>query len=386
MRRYFQYIFFSFITYSTYSQQLLNKGDIAIIAVNDLATCINSNLGESKPETLLDELYIVPLVDLPSNYTFTLTDNGYERLNPNLFGNTEGILTLRLKDNIHISKGQIIKIKIVNNSGGLINYKQNLEQLNPNWDFPYIYPQYLNFNITSGDQFFILNGSAFQTNSAAGENHNLNYNDTFLFGFNLKNKWLPLENDTKESKLPGEELQDQSNEPRNLRAYHTTMNVGNNTTTLKNTYTGITTPTSKNEWLIRLMNPNNWGYSDCENFKTLHYNKLEVIEQLYSINQCINTNFTLNIESDHSTNPIQTHYRWFKSLNQDLSSPIPIGTGRNISHSEATDGTYFYFCEITYKLTWHSQATTPSESYNQLNSGYIKAIITQNKISPIQLI
>ena len=384
MRRYLQCILFYLSTSITYSQYNLNKGDIAIIAINDAATCINTNLGNQKPETLLDEIYIVPLVDLPLNYTFTLTDNGYERLYTNLFGNTEGIITLRLKNNVRIRKGEIIPLKIVSNTGGLSNYKQNLEQLNPLWDFPYIYPTYLNFNLTSGDQLFILNGSAIEPDITISDQHNLSYRDQFLFGFNLKKRWASLENDTKESKLPGEELQDDSNEFRNLRTYHTTMDIGNNNTTLKNIYSGPTTPTSKNEWLIRLMNPFNWSYNTCEDFKKLQFNQLEIIDQLYLVNQCINSSFTLYIEPDHSTNSIQTQYKWYKSLNQDLSEAIPIGIGQNFSHFEDIPGTYFYYCEITYQLTWSNLNSTNKHSYNQLKSGYIKAIIEENKITGIK--
>ncbi|MFV0210772.1 hypothetical protein OBK22_03015 [Empedobacter falsenii] len=386
-RLFFITLFFFFIQNAAAQEPpgtILEKGDIVVVGINENANCISSNLGSGRPQELLDQIYLAALVDLKENTILDFTDNGYFRFHPNNFGGTEGMLRFKLKTGRTITSGEIFKIDLVGPLGGKVDYKSNLESLNPNWEVVISNTSFMNFDITAGDQLFILNNGEWSRSKFSGD-HNYEYSGRFIFGMNLKDNWQRKADGTRDSELPGRELLDTDVAKKNIRQYNLTMKTGSNSSISSNYYNGLKTPTSKDQWLIRFLNPDNWSLFTCNQFNTnFNTNKLEIVSQLSEKEACVDAPFTLEVDLDvtKTSNTIQTNYEWFKTSTPTNTGGTFIGSGRQLNFIESTTGTYYYYCKITYQLKWKNNGSNDS-SLNTVNSGYMKVKVNQTKTSPI---
>ncbi|MFV0147352.1 hypothetical protein OBK20_06500 [Empedobacter falsenii] len=338
--------------------QNLSKGKIIVVGVN----VENNNCSEGGD---YDKIYLVNLEDIENGYIFSLTDNRYDKSKDMLLEN-EGIYTFERVGGL-INKGTVIKLDIIE------SIKKN-DVIN-GWK---LVRRNRTFNLSgSGDQFFVIEGNSWNI-----KNNNVMLNkDNIISAYNSLNNWSS-KIDNNSSSLPESE-----NDLRNITKHHFTPKDKNKKYRF---YDGKTTPTSKNEWLIRLLNPDNWlSFDGCNQFVThsnkVEYKKFTVIDNITK-EACVNVPFILEVESDVDTTTnrisIQVNYEWFKTSTPTNTGGILIGTSRQINHTETIAGTYYYYCKITYQLNWKNNGSDDS-SLNTVNSGYIKVTVNQTKTSPI---
>lgn len=399
---FFIYLFFYF-TQSLVAQTQLEKGDIVVLGIN-----YNSQANNGDPEKstacsinsisnfISDLIYLVPLKDISSGMSFIITDNGFEREYSNYWGTTEGVIKFELKNGYSFNKGEVIELKIPGNSNSL----SFLSDANPKWNTT-ILQGGAPLNLTKQDQLIIFSGNT-TWSAVSTPLHKGTLTGNYLYAFNTVHNWVklpaPNNTETQNSVLPGYNNTsiDINNIAQNdLRRHHFTPNEVTNPKEFSfSYYNGIRTATSKNQWLIRLMNPNNWKrVNNCTEFQdNMNKNNIDVIEQLEK-ESCVGIPFSLEIELDNLVpgQSIQTKYKWFRTTSL-TNTGVNIGNMRNLpNYTENSVGTYYYYCEITYQLKWNNCETnqsncTSATSTNVVKSGYIKAIIKPlPKISPIEM-
>lgn len=365
----------------------VNAGDLE----NSNSCVINNN-----NDFISDLIYLLPLKDISSGMGFIITDNSFDRKFDNYWGTTEGVIKFQLKDGYNFYKGQIIELKIPRSSNSL----SFLSNANPKWNTT-ILQGGASLNLTKQDQLIIFSGNTTWSTAAPPPEHKGTLTGNYLYAFNAIHNWVKLPNPTTEtqnSALPGyyNTSIDLENIAQNdLRRHHFTPNEVTNPKEFSfSYYNGIRTATSKNQWLIRLMNPNNWKrVNNCPEFQDdMNKNNIDVIEQLEMKESCVGNPFSLEIELDNTvlSQSIQINYNWFRATSP-TNTGVNIGTGRELlNYTENSAGTYYY-CEITYQLKWNNceidqSNCTSTTSTNIVKSGYIKAIINPRpKISPIKM-
>ncbi|WP_413531873.1 hypothetical protein [Empedobacter brevis] len=341
----------------------MSKGDIVVLGVNTDNKNNSCSLNESDD---YDNIFLVSFKDIGIGEEILITDNRYN--SNNNFGNTEGWLKFK-KVNSILEAGTVFRLDIKYNS-----YVKNTVQ--NGWELTETGG---NFGLNvGGDQLFILNKGNWSKGNYKGLEAQL------LFGYNTMNLWSN-NSGSSNTILPGTNTSNYNNNF-DIRSYHFTPKEGNKRYRF---YDGKTTPTSKNEWFIRLVNPNNWKSfedGDCSSFishsQKNELQKFEIIKQLNEFQKCVNETIPLSIDLDNSTHSIQTNYEWFRVVTPTNIGGTFIGTGRKFNYIETTAGTYYYYCKITYRLEWNNITANKT---NVVNSGYIKVKVNPlPKTSPIK--
>ncbi|WP_353097083.1 hypothetical protein [Empedobacter brevis] len=399
---FFILLFFFFIQNTV--AQTLSKGDIVVVGVN---YNFNTNSGDpdkttacainSSANIVSDVIYLMPLVDISQGTSFVITDNGFERRNAGKFGTTEGVIKFTLKNGNSFSKGQVIELRIPVNS----NNASYLSSANPKWNTS-IMQSGMSVNFAKQDQLIITSSNSSWNGTSQ---HNGSLTGNYLYAFNAIHDWVklptPSSTETQNSALPGYDnaSTDYTNIDQNdLRRHHFTPNkIETNPKEFSfSYYNGPRTATSKNEWLIRLLNPNNWkNESTCSNFQNnINTNSISIIDKLDEFEKCADETIPLSVELDNTSNSIQINYEWFRVVTPTNTGGTSIGVGRELSnYKETTAGTYYYYCKITYQLKWNNCQTnnntsncSEARSTNIVNSGYIKVKVTPlPKIAPIEM-
>jgi hypothetical protein len=213
---------------------ILQYGDLAIVAVNT-----NQANG--------DEISFVSFKSIATGTSIDFTDNGYERVNANQWGDTEGTIRITRTGGT-IPAGSVITI--VGEDGGAapawvtdFNIYIGGVNDNANWNLSSLNGAF-SFNMNSSDQVWIMQGGNW-TNPAG--DHNATYSGNVLFGWTATG-WKTAINyaSTDGSTIyPGCEC--------------ATTNVSGKTNKDKVKYTGPTDAANRTEWIGRINDPINWS-------------------------------------------------------------------------------------------------------------------------------
>lgn len=236
MKSYLTLAFSLFFSLAVSAQTSFMTGDIAVVGVNA------NNSASCGDTSGTDIISFVCFKDITNGTTLDLTDNGYERTFPSLWGDTEGTYRATRTGGT-ITAGTVITFKI--RSGAFSSMYPDTS-----WTFNSINGGWNSFNINSGgDQIYFMQGGVWSghTDTVA---HNATYlGGNILFGFNTKTTWNSFQNSTQLSGLYP-----------NMSCFSMTPTSG--TDFVK--YTGPMTPATQKDWIIRISNQANWTrYTTC---------------------------------------------------------------------------------------------------------------------------
>lgn len=348
-------------------------GDIVILGVNTRNNDNNCNTGSNN---YFDNIHFVAFKAIEMGDVIDITDNGYAREFAGFFGTGEGVLRLT-RTGSTINAGQVFSININGNSlnsstskiGSLSETNawtvQNLNNLTSNSS---------TFAISgSGDQLFIMQGGTW-TNTPLSRG---SYSGDFLFAYNTRRQWVnfPSSNPTNHSGMLDA-----------LKCMHVTYNNAPNNNSYRNYgyYNGPTTGNlSKGEWLVRILNNNNWtNATSCSNFTS----------QVFQSNLSVNNDIT---EYEYCDNDLRTPlsvngesnviiYRWRKSIDNIIGNTDDTTVASSATMTQFTPpndiGTFYYYCEMIVDLPVNgsSNPTCP------FHSNMFKVTINPNPItSPV---
>jgi len=217
--------------------------DISILFPSDLAiVSVNTNTGSGN-----DEISIICFDTLKTGTAIDLTDNGWERDNPEQWGNTEGTIRFT-RTGADIPPGEIFtfrgKDSPSNFSGvGLSDNGWSVSSLNANY----------NFNLNTTDQVWIMQYGSWDAGTT--NNHDATYSGNVLYGWTATG-WA------------GDPGHGTGTSYSALYPNSTCFNTNVSGTSDKDRvkYTGPTTAATKREWIQRFNNEANWtGYSTTSN-------------------------------------------------------------------------------------------------------------------------
>lgn len=238
-RSFFSLLFFFLFqsSFQVFGQTTLQPGDLAVVGVN----ASNVGCGGISTEDLIS---YVCFKDITPGTVIDLTDNGWERLNPGLWGDTEGTIRMTYSGG-GIPAGEVITISAVNTpeTYNCISHT--------GWSFVNINPVGFAMNLNSGgDQIYFMQNGNWTVGSPVPSTHDASYSGTILFGFNTQSTWNA--NGTSQ----------QSNlHPSVTPCFHMEPSVGQ-TDFLK--YTGPMTAATQLEWIDRIGNSSNWtAFPNC---------------------------------------------------------------------------------------------------------------------------
>ena len=234
---------------------VFTPGDFAVIAVNSNITCYPAgpNGAYSAGD---DEISFITFKDILNGDSFYITDNGFQRVTANEWGDTEGVY-LFTRTGGTIPAGTVITFRLLNT-----NPFVEFHSPDANWVFNKVAGFGGNLVMNSGgDQIFFTQGGTW-TNPAG--THDATYTGgEYVYGFNTNSGWNSFINSTQQSGLPI-----------NLNCF--SLMPGSATDFLE--YTGPITPATKLDWIARLNNPVNWtNRIDCLGYLSTH------VGQTYSV-------------------------------------------------------------------------------------------------------
>lgn len=211
---------------------VFSPGDIAVVGVNSNIKCIFADDGA-------DEISFVCFKDINNGTKFFVTDNGYQRVNAGLWGDTEGVYEFTRTGGT-IPAGTVITFRFLNITPFMVYVCPDA-----NWTFSKVsgFPGQVVLN-TNGDQLYFMQGGTWSNPAGL---HNADYSGgTFLFAFNTYSAWVDFGNSTQRSGLiPGMEC--------------FSMMPGVATDFIK--FTGAVdglSATTRIGWIGRVNNPLNW--------------------------------------------------------------------------------------------------------------------------------
>jgi len=232
-------------TFNITSITVFTEGDFAVVGVNSNITCYSGTYSAGD-----DEISFITFRDIQNGDVFYITDNGYERSFVGLWGETEGVYQFT-RNGGTIPAGTVITFRFLNASPFM-----EFTSPDTSWTFAKApgFTSTLNTN-SGGDQLFFMQGGTW--NNPAASTHDATYSGgTLLYAFNTGTTWTSLGNSTQQSALPLA-----------LRCFN--MMPGAAADFIE--YTGITTPASKYDWIVRLNNPTNWtNRASCAGYTRMH--------------------------------------------------------------------------------------------------------------------
>lgn len=233
-------------------QTILYPGDIAVLG---LASNVGGEMGDCTSGGQFqgrDRISFMAFKEIETGTVIDFTDNGWERLNPGQWGNTEGFIRA-VRTGLNIQPGQIITFEFPPTQTGHLAVAPDGE-----WEFQLLGTNALNFN-DSGDQLYIMQGGEWNNGTTIGccnGEHDATYTaGRILFGFNSGSEWNAGINDSQNSGLHPDVMPCFSMAPTNGVTSFTS-------------YTGPLNATTQLEWIGRIANPANWSaYNDCESYQ-----------------------------------------------------------------------------------------------------------------------
>jgi hypothetical protein len=220
---------------------LLEAGDLVVVGVNsNTFACGGGSAGE-------DQVSFFCFKPIVFGTELIITDNGYSRCTPGLWGNTEGTVRL-VRTGPTIPAGQVITLRITNTSGA-----GNIIGLAPDagWSCTSLNgTTTVNLN-SGGDQIFFGQGGVWSTNTVGG--HNATYTGTIIYGFST-NPTFPW------SASCATNPNQRSDLPPGIECFSMAPTLA----TDFNKYAGPLTTASQRDWIIRVDDVANWSsYGDC---------------------------------------------------------------------------------------------------------------------------
>jgi gliding motility-associated-like protein len=238
----FLVVLFFFLSINSNAQTDLEGGDIVILGVNANNSACGGGGGE-------DIITFVAFKDIVNTTQFDMTDNGWERSFPGLWGDSEGTLRFERTGGT-ITAGTAFEIVFGSDLGSTLSS-------NPGWtitDLNAAPVGTLNMN-SSGDQIYIMQNGVWDNMGTTGD-HNATYSGKILFGFNTRTTWN-ADGSSGQSNL----------HPEVDPCYY--MNPTSGTTNYVH-YTGPTSPATQLDWISRISDPSNWtSYSSCSDYNTI---------------------------------------------------------------------------------------------------------------------
>lgn len=237
------------------AQTVLQSGDLALVSLGAIIGSIDGDcLQESNTGSVpgRDRISFITFKDIAPGTNIDITDNGWEREFPGLWGNTEGFVRItRTLDTIRA--GTVITFELPT----MINDPYEAVSPDQNWTFESLGTNALNFN-DSGDQIYFLQGGFWNNGTIQGccnGNQDASYEGgRILFAFNSKTEWISLGMDSQESGLHPDVSACFNMAP--------TINI-----TPFASYAGPVTEASQLEWIQRISDPTNWAaFPDCQSF------------------------------------------------------------------------------------------------------------------------
>lgn len=360
MKRFLFFItLFFFFIQNTFAQTILNKGDIFVVGYN-ANDCETINVGTESID-ITDRVYFVSFKPITPNTVISITDNGYERISNNIFHTTEGVMKMRYRG-ATIPAGKIFRINFHNNSNAITQ----TNKLNPDWEINYPFNTVVNLN-TSGDQLFVFfNNNEFQASTSV-------FAGNVIYALNTRSLWVK-NNNTNSSNLPGNQADDPVRF--NILNYHLTNLVTRDYNYFNENIDNL----SKSEWLLRLLNPNYYRNENltCNQFNTdFKLQAITIKTQNPRIEVCRGDVYEIAV--DNNNMPGLT-YQWYSntSFSDTGGTLIPGATQYKYSIPTNISKDYYYYCEMTYKLSNQSPSTT-----NTLKSLPFRVKVNQTITSPI---
>ncbi len=217
---------------------ILFPGDLAVVAIN---TNYKTSGGGA------DEISMVAFDTIKSNTSIDFTDNGWERGNPDKWGNTEGTIRFT-RTGPEILPGQVFTFRGEGHSPGdfsghgLPDNSWTVTSLNGNY----------NFNLNSSDQIWVMQYGNW--NQGTNNGHDATYSGNILYGWTATG-WAGDPAHGSPGNTNFSELYP------NTTCFNT--NVVNTSYSDKVKYTGPTSPATRRTWILRINNPDNWtGYDN----------------------------------------------------------------------------------------------------------------------------
>ena len=220
--------------------QAIEPGDLAILA-------FNVDIDGSGT----DEISFVCFVPISVGAIIDITDNAYEKCNPNSngWGISEGWIRFE-RINSPLPEGEVVTVRVSNGTPSVvspdpINWTTSKPQPTKQGTF--------NMNEHGEQIFFLTGGEVGGPNSNSATSDAGTYSGYFLYGFNTKgNYWVPVCGNAAAGGTQN------SAKPKNFDCFL----VWPTSQADRNKYTGPLTPTTQRDWIDRIGDTLNWtGYT-----------------------------------------------------------------------------------------------------------------------------
>jgi endonuclease/exonuclease/phosphatase family metal-dependent hydrolase len=216
---------------------ILLPGDLAIVAVNTLA-------GSGS----MDEICFFSFKDITTGTAIDFTDNGYERLDPDEWADSEGTIRLT-RTGADIPAGQVICFQGQGYQSADFDMFTCGSNDNAGWTVTSLNGTG-SYDLNVDDQIWIMQGGSWD-NGGSLNNHDAYYSGNVLYGWTATG-WKPN---------PGYDDTKGSTVFSGLECFNTDVTVNANHEKVK--YIGPLTNATQFEWLSRINdNSNWWGYAD----------------------------------------------------------------------------------------------------------------------------
>jgi uncharacterized repeat protein (TIGR02543 family) len=222
---------------------VFEPGDLAIVSVNTKHTSSGSN----------DELCFVAFRDITSNTAIDLTDNGYERMSAETWGNSEGTIRMT-RTGSTVPAGQVICLQGAgyDNSGFSVYTCGSSDDAN--WDISSL-NETRSFDFNENDQIWILQGGNWTSNTIG--NHDATYTGNILYGWTATGWKTSVGYDNSAG----------STLPDGFNCFYTDLN-SISVASDKVKFTGdLSSSKNRREWITEINDIGNWtGYSSNTNY------------------------------------------------------------------------------------------------------------------------
>lgn len=212
---------------------VLERGDVLVVS-------LSTNLGACGDFSGQDEISFVCMKDISAGTSLDFTDNGWEKSNPNKWGESEGVIRVT-RTGASISAGTVITFQSTLN--GLFT------SITPQdgWSFAKLSGSGEFDLSTNGDQLYIMQGGNWANPSGSD---NATYSGEVLFGFSTTGAWIA----------------DGSQNQSNLYPYLDCFSVAvpNNVSAQSFAFVGDLSAATKKNWVERVKEESGWlTYTSC---------------------------------------------------------------------------------------------------------------------------
>ena len=319
---------------------LLERGDLAIVGVN-------YNTGYEGE----DEISFVTFKQIKKGTPIDLTDNGYERKFPGLWGTSEGILRFTWNDNTPLPQGSFITIKTSQTtitSGDIpdlsshITVYVNGSVATSKWNLSFFGNS---FGYNSDDQIWIMQGGEWVEDLSVdvsgvdgNHKHNMKYTGNVLYGFTATG-WMPNPN-YDGIPIPGSDDKHYGTRGSTMypgcECFNTNITFASNGGRVK--YKGVISPErSKYEWIGLMNDISNWqNFEYSSDYNNAVYNFTTITQRLPISDDVPSTNVWAGYKDENWCNCANWYYQIVPDRTTDVTIP-EITSPRNIVNIPAND-------------------------------------------------